>query len=88
MVQLMVSHPNKVAVITRVRLADSGQMMADFRILVAEGDRGRLIGKQGTCINALRTLLRAIAAVRDTKYSLISENDEKDEKQRANPTTK
>jgi predicted RNA-binding protein YlqC (UPF0109 family) len=35
-----------------------------FELLVAEGDRGRVIGREGRTVNALRTILAAVARER------------------------
>lgn len=47
---------------------ERGQIVLEVR--VAEGDAGRIIGKQGRVINAIRTLLEAHADGRGERISL------------------
>jgi predicted RNA-binding protein YlqC (UPF0109 family) len=42
-----------------------------YTILVAEGDRGRVIGKQGRIINAIRTVAQAAAAKNRMRVKVI-----------------
>ncbi len=55
----MVEHPEEVS--TRVG-EDRGEPVVD--LLVAEGDRGQVIGRGGRGAHALRTLLRAATGPR------------------------
>jgi uncharacterized protein len=61
----IVQHPDKV-VVTPVERA--GQTVYELRLETT--DAGRVIGRQGQTINALRTLLQAGAARRGTRCSL------------------
>lgn len=47
---------------------ERGQIVLEVR--VAEGDAGRIIGKQGRVINTIRTLLEAHAGGRGERISL------------------
>jgi predicted RNA-binding protein YlqC (UPF0109 family) len=42
-----------------------------YTILVADGDRGRVIGKQGRIINALRTVAQAVGAKHRLRVQVI-----------------
>jgi predicted RNA-binding protein YlqC (UPF0109 family) len=42
-----------------------------YTILVADGDRGRVIGKQGRIINALRTVAQAVGAKNRLRVQVI-----------------
>jgi predicted RNA-binding protein YlqC (UPF0109 family) len=42
-----------------------------YTIYVAEGDRGRVIGKQGRIINALRTVAQAVGAKHRVRVQVI-----------------
>ena len=42
-----------------------------IQVMIAEEYMGRLIGKDGKCINALRTLVRASSSLKDNKYVKI-----------------
>ena len=39
--------------------------------MVAEEDMGRVIGKNGKCANALRTLIQASSSLKENKYVKI-----------------
>lgn len=52
----LVDHPEEV----RVRERDGGQVMV-LEIEVAPGDIGKIIGRQGRIIQAIRTVARAAA---------------------------
>ena len=43
-----------------------------IEIIVAEDDMGRVIGKNGKCANAIRTLVQASSALKDNKYIKIN----------------
>ncbi len=42
-----------------------------IQVMVAEEDMGRVIGKNGKCANALRTLVQASSSLKDNKYVKI-----------------
>ena len=42
-----------------------------IQVIVAESDMGRVIGKNGKCANAIRTLIQASSALKDNKYIKI-----------------
>ena len=42
-----------------------------IQVVVAEEDMGRVIGKNGKCANALRTLIQASSSLKDNKYVKI-----------------
>ena len=42
-----------------------------IQVVVAEDDMGRVIGKNGKCANAIRTLVQASSALKDNKYVKI-----------------
>ena len=42
-----------------------------IQVMVAESDMGRVIGKDGKCANAIRTLVQASSALKDNKYIKI-----------------
>ncbi len=42
-----------------------------IQVMVSEGDIGRVIGKDGKCANAIRTLVQASSALQDNKYIKI-----------------
>jgi predicted RNA-binding protein YlqC (UPF0109 family) len=58
-VRNLVDHPDQVEVTEE----DHGRSV-NFVVRVAEGDRGNVIGRNGTTIQALRTLLTTLAAKR------------------------
>ena len=43
-----------------------------IQVMVAESDMGRVIGKDGKCANAIRTLVQASSALKDNKYIKIN----------------
>ncbi|MBQ1551808.1 MAG: KH domain-containing protein [Bacilli bacterium] len=43
-----------------------------IQVVVAEEDMGRVIGKNGKCANAIRTLVQASSALKDNKYIKIN----------------
>ncbi len=47
-----------------------------YTIQVAEGDRGRVIGKQGRIVNALRTVAQAVGSKNRTRVQVIIITDE------------
>ena len=42
-----------------------------IQVMVAEEDMGRVIGKDGKCANAIRTLVQASSSLKDNKYVKI-----------------
>ena len=62
----LVNNPDQVAV-TEVE----GEQSVILELRVAQEDMGRVIGKDGKCINALRTLVRASSSLKDNKYVKI-----------------
>ncbi len=64
--QSLVEKPDEVNVDEQV--AEDGTVV--FYLRVAEGDMGRVIGKQGRIAKAIRTLLRAAANREDKKVSV------------------
>ena len=42
-----------------------------IQVIVSESDMGRVIGKNGKCANAIRTLVQASSALKDNKYIKI-----------------
>lgn len=47
-----------------------------YTIRVGEGDRGRVIGKQGRIVNALRTVAQAAAAKNRMRVQVIVQTDD------------
>ncbi len=43
-----------------------------IQVIVAEEDMGRVIGKDGKCANAIRTLVQASSALKENKYVKIN----------------
>ena len=43
-----------------------------LEVLVSENDLGRVIGKNGRCAKAIRTLVQASSALKDNKYVKIN----------------
>ena len=43
-----------------------------IEVLVSENDLGRVIGKNGRCANAIRTLIQASSALKENKYIKIN----------------
>ena len=64
--QSLVEKPDEVKVEEEV--AEDGSVV--FYLRVADGDMGRVIGKQGRIAKAIRTLLRAAATREDKKVSV------------------
>ena len=42
-----------------------------IQVVVSEEDIGRIIGKEGKCANAIRTLIQASSSLKDNKYVKI-----------------
>ncbi|MBO4791690.1 MAG: KH domain-containing protein [Clostridia bacterium] len=64
--QSLVEKPDEVKVEEQV--AEDGTIV--FYLRVADGDMGRVIGKQGRIAKAIRTLVRAAATREDKKVSV------------------
>lgn len=64
--QSLVEKPDEVKV--EEETAEDGTVV--FYLRVAEGDMGRVIGKQGRIAKAIRTLVRAAASREDKKVSV------------------
>ncbi len=64
--QSLVEKPDEVKVEEQV--AEDGSVV--FHLRVADGDMGRVIGKQGRIAKAIRTLLRAAATREDKKVTV------------------
>ena len=65
----MVEQPDAV----RVEEEDDGDRVV-YHLYVADGDMGKVIGKQGRIANAMRTLLK-VAAVRQDTYANLEIGD-------------
>ena len=65
MAKALVENPDQVAV-----SASEKDGAVEISLKVAEGDMGKVIGKQGRIAKALRSVLRAAAAKEGKKYSL------------------
>lgn len=61
----LVDEPSQVKVISSVR--DEYDVLT---VLVAEGDVGRVVGKEGRIVNALRTVVKAGAAKSQQRVSV------------------
>jgi predicted RNA-binding protein YlqC (UPF0109 family) len=68
-----------VEYIVRALVDDPGQVVVAevegrtsivLEVTVAEGDKGRVIGKNGNVINSIRTLLQVLAAKRGKRVTL------------------
>ncbi len=66
LVRLLVDRPEVV----RVEEVDEGDGVLRLRLHVAEGDRGRVIGRGGRMVQALRTLARAAGARQERRVLL------------------
>lgn len=62
----LASQPDKVAV---TESSEGG--IVELRLTAAEEDKGRLIGKQGKVIKAIRTVVSA-AAAKDNRKAVVS----------------
>lgn len=65
MAQAIVDNPEEVLV-----TEEDGGDHTIFHLKVAEGDMGRVIGKQGRIANAMRTLLK-VAAIRRGEKAVL-----------------
>ena len=64
-VQSLVDHPDEVSVTERV----SGSETV-FEVRVADGDMGKVIGRQGRIVKEIRILMRAVAQRKGKKVSV------------------
>lgn len=64
-VQNLVEHPDQVSVTER---EETGETV--FEVRVAEGDMGKVIGRQGRIVKEIRILMRAVAQRRGRKVSV------------------
>lgn len=74
LVQVIVRIPNHVRVTTTTSNDPTGRELTSFEIDVHHSDRGRLIGRCGANMRALRVLLNSAAYVCGTRYR-VSCND-------------
>ncbi|MEA1959434.1 MAG: KH domain-containing protein [Chloroflexota bacterium] len=65
-VKAIVNNPDDV-VVTEER-SDTGVLL---KLQVHTDDMGRVIGKQGRVVQAMRTLLRVVAVKQDTRVELV-----------------
>ena len=64
-VQSLVDNPDKVSVTERK--ADGETI---FEVLVTDGDKGKVIGRQGRIVKEIRVLMRAVAQKKGKKVSV------------------
>ena len=64
-VQSLVDNPDKVSVTERK--ADGETI---FEVLVTDGDKGKVIGRQGRIVKQIRILMRAVAQRKGKKVSV------------------
>jgi len=76
-VESLVTHPDEV-VVTCDKI-DDGRIR--INIIVNPEDRGRVIGKQGKTINALRTVIKAAAVKTNQKVNIKVVEEEKEGKE-------
>ena len=65
MIQNLVDHPDEVSVTER---ETSGETV--FEVRVADGDMGKVIGRQGRIIKEVRVLMKAVAQRKGKKVSV------------------
>ncbi len=76
MVKAMASEPGAVSVEEQANTPEQ----LSLRVNVAEIDRGRIIGRQGRTINALRTVVKAVAMKNQQRVQLeVAGNDFEEE---------
>ena len=75
-VELMVKAPKCVRVTTETSRDAVGRAVTSFDIDVHETDRGRLIGRCGANMRALRVLLNSAAYVSGTRYRVSCNSGE------------
>ncbi len=64
-IQNLVDHPDQVSVTER-----AAQNETVFEVRVADGDMGKVIGRQGRIIKEVRILMKAVAQRRGEKVSV------------------
>ncbi len=64
-IQNLVDNPDEVSVTEREAGADTV-----FEVRVADGDMGKVIGRQGRIIKEVRILMKAVAQRKGTKVSV------------------
>mgnify|MGYP000948404334 CR=1 FL=1 len=64
-----------------IKVTEKEDNYVDLLISVAEDDIGRVIGRQGKIINAVRTLAKAVGIKNGKKYSVEILNGEKKTRQ-------
>ena len=65
MIQNLVDHPDEVSVTER-----EGAGETVFEVRVADGDMGKVIGRQGRIIKEVRILMKAVAQRKGKKVSV------------------
>jgi len=65
MIQNLVDHPDEVSVTER---ETAGETV--FEVRVADGDMGKVIGRQGRIIKEVRVLMKAVAQRKGKKVSV------------------
>ena len=65
MIQTLVDHPDEVSVTEREAGAETV-----FEVRVADGDMGKVIGRQGRIIKEVRVLMKAVAQRKGKKVSV------------------
>ena len=65
MIQNLVDHPDEVSVTER----EAGNETV-FEVRVADGDMGKVIGRQGRIIKEVRVLMKAVAQRKGKKVSV------------------
>ena len=76
-VQLIVSLPKEARITTRMTSDGAGREVVCFEIAVHEADRGKLIGKGGANMRALRVLLNSAGYLSGARYR-VNCKDESD----------
>jgi predicted RNA-binding protein YlqC (UPF0109 family) len=76
-VQLIVSLPKQARITTRTTSDGAGQEVVCFEIDVHESDRGRLIGKGGANVCALRVLLNSAGYLSGARYRVNCKDESK-----------
>ena len=64
-VQSLVDHPDEVSVTERVTRDETV-----YEVRVADGDMGKVIGRQGRIVKQIRVLMRAVAQRQGKKISV------------------
>lgn len=74
-VEIIVTLPKHVQVTTTTSAGTVGKEVTSFDITVHDSDRGRLIGKAGANMRALRVLLNSAAYVVGARYRVTFDGD-------------